>query len=46
MLMNNEDKRYGQVIKIIRETTNNQQKKYISVKHLQRQQFSLTKTSI
>ena len=36
----------GTAIKITRETTNNQQKKYNSVKHLQRQQFSLTKTSI
>jgi len=35
----------GTAIKIARETTNNQQKKY-SVKHLQRQQFSFTKTSI
>ena len=33
-------------IKITRETTNNQQKKYNSVKHIQRQQFSFTKTSI
>ena len=33
-------------IKIGRETTIDQEKKYNSVKHLQRQQFSLTKTSI
>ena len=36
----------GTAIKITRETTNNQQKKYNSVKHIQRQQFSFTKTSI
>ena len=33
-------------IKIARETTNNYKKKYDSVKHLQRQQFSFTKISI
>ena len=33
-------------IKITRETTNNQQKKYNSVKHIQRQQFAFTETSI
>ena len=33
-------------IKIARETTNNYKKKYNSVKHLQRQQFSFTKISI
>ena len=32
-------------IKIAKMTTNNQDKKYNSVKHLQRQQFSFTKTS-
>ena len=36
----------GTAIKIARGTTNNQEKKYNSVKHLQRQQFSFTKTSI
>ena len=36
----------GTAIQIARETTNNHQKKYNSVKHLQRQQFSFTKTSI
>ena len=36
----------GTAIKTTRETTNNQQKKYYSVKHIQRQQFSITKTSI
>ena len=36
----------GTAIKITRETTNNQQKKYYSVKNIQRQQFSFTKTSI
>ena len=36
----------GTAIKITRETTNNQQKKYNSVKHIQRQQFSFTKTTI
>ena len=35
----------GTAIKIERETTNNQEKKYNSVKHLLRQQFSFTKTS-
>ena len=44
--MNDENKRHGQAIKIARETTNNPKKKYNSVKHLQRQQFSFTKTSI
>ena len=44
--MNDEKKWHGQAIKIARETTNNQKKKYNSVKHLQRQQFSFTKTSI
>ena len=33
-------------IEITRETTNNEQKTYNSVKHIQRQQFSFTKTSI
>ena len=46
MFMNDENKRHGQAIKIARETTNNQKKKYNSVKHLQKQQFSFTKTSI
>ena len=46
MFMNHENKRHGQAIKIARETTNNQKKEYNSVKHLQRQQFSLMKTSI
>ena len=46
MFMNDENKRHGQAIKIARETTNNEKKKYNSVKHLQRQQFSFTKTSI
>ena len=36
----------GTAIKTTRETTNKQQKKYNSVKHIQRQQFSFTKTSI
>ena len=44
--MNNENKRHGQAIKIARETTNNQKKRYKSVKHLQIQQFSFTNTSI
>ena len=35
----------GTAIKIAKMTTNNQDKKYNSVKHLQRQQFSFTKTS-
>ena len=35
----------GTAIRIERETTNNQEKKYNSVKHLLRQQFSFTKTS-
>ena len=46
MFMNDENKRHGQAIKIARETTNNQKKKYNSKKHLQRQQFSFTKISI
>ena len=46
MFMNDENKRHRQAIKIARETTNNRKKKYNSVKHLQRQQFSFTKTSI
>ena len=47
MFMNDENKRHGQAIKTARETTNNQEKKYNSVKHLQtRQQFPFTKTSI
>ena len=46
MFMNDENKRHVQAMKIARETTNNQQKKYNSVKHLQRQQFSFTKTGI
>ena len=46
MFMNDENKRQGQAIKIARETTNNQYKKYNSVKHVQIQQFSFTKTSI
>jgi len=45
MFMNDENKQHGQAIKIARETTNNQKKKYNSVRHLQRQQFSFTKTS-
>ena len=45
MFMNDENKRHVQAMKIARETTNNQQKKYNSVKHLLRQQFSFTKTS-
>ena len=36
----------GTAIKITRETTKNQQKKYNSVKHIQRQQFSFAKTSV
>ena len=36
----------GTASKIARETTNNQYKKYNTVKHLQRQQFSFTRTSI
>ena len=40
------NKRHGQAIKIATETTNNQKKKHNSVKNLQRQQFSFTKTSI
>ena len=36
----------GTAIKSTKETTNNQQKKYNSVKHIERQQFSFTKTSI
>ena len=36
----------GTAIKIERETTNNQEKKYNSVKYLQGQQFSFTNTSI
>ena len=46
MFMNDENKRHAQAIKIARETTNNQKKKYNSGKHLQRQQFSFTKTGI
>ena len=46
MVMNDENKRHGQAIKIARETTNNQKKRYNSVKHLQRQEFSFMKTSI
>ena len=46
MFMNDENKHHGGAIKIARETTNNQSKKYNSVKYLQRQQFSFTKTSI
>ena len=38
--MNDENKRHEQAIKIARETTNNQKKKYNSVKHLQRQLFN------
>ena len=45
-VMNDENKRHGQAIKSARETTNNQKKRFNSVKHLQRQQFSFTKTSI
>ena len=45
MFMNDENKRHGKAIKIARETINNQKKKYNSVKYLQRQQFSFTKTS-
>ena len=33
MFMNDENKHHGQAIKIARETTNNQKKKYNSVKH-------------
>ena len=44
--VHDENKRDVQAIKIARETTNNQKKRYNSVKHLQRQQFSFTKTSI
>ena len=40
MFMNDWKQLNGTAIKIARETTNNQQKKYNSVKHLQRQQFS------
>ena len=36
----------GTAIKSTKETTNNQQKKYNSVKRIERQQFSFTKTSI
>ena len=36
----------GTAIKIAKETTNNQLKKYNSLKHLQRQQFLFRKTSI
>ena len=36
----------GTAIKIAWKTTNNQQKKYNSGKHLQRQQFPFTKTTI
>ena len=36
----------GTAIKIARETTKNQERKYNSVKHLQRQQFTFTRTSI
>ena len=36
----------GTAIKITRETTNNQKKKYNSVKHIQRQQLSTMNTSI
>ena len=36
----------GTAIKIAKETTNNQDKKYNSVKHLQRQQLLFTKTTI
>ena len=39
-------KTIGTAIKITGETTKNQQKKYNSVKHIQRQQFSFRKTSI
>ena len=46
MFMNDENKQQGQAIKIARETTNNQKKKHNLVKHLQRQQFSFTKTSV
>ena len=46
MFMNDENKRHVQAIKITRETTNNQWKKYNSVKHIQGQQFSFRKTSI
>ena len=46
MFMNDENKHHGRAIKIARETTNNQQKKDNSVKQLQRQQFSFTKTKI
>ena len=36
----------GTAIKSTKETTNNQQKKYNSVKHIERQEFSFTKTII
>ena len=36
----------GTVIKITRETTDNPKKKYNLVKHIQKRQFSFTKTSI
>ena len=36
----------GTAIQITRETTNNQLNKYNSVKHIQKQQFSFSKTSI
>ena len=39
-------KKNGPRIKITRETTNNQQKKYNPVKHTQKQQLSFTKTSV
>ena len=42
----NDRKKNGTMIKIARETTKNQQKKYDSVIHLQKQQFSFMKKSI
>ena len=39
-------KKNGTAIQITRETTNNQLNKYNSVKHIQKQQFSFSKTSI
>ena len=39
-------KKNGTAIQITRETTKNQLNKYNSVKHIQKQQFSFSKTSI
>ena len=46
MFMNDEKKKATDERLKLQESTNNQQKKDNSVKHLQRQQFSFTKTSI